>query len=60
MSESLVTSYCPRCDRSFTSGSKLTANDLVRNHLSMQTDQQHEGALEAWDAQVVDDKMRGM
>lgn len=45
----LVSSFCPRCDREYKSESKRTANDLVRHHISIQVDQEHDGALDEWD-----------
>ena len=43
---SLVNSYCPRCDRPFTATTKNDANNLVIEHIKIQIDDLHDGALE--------------
>lgn len=49
MPDSMVYSYCPRCDKEYKAGTKREADALVRDHLARQIDETHEGALDAWD-----------
>lgn len=47
--------FCPRCDRQYVGEGPTqevadkAANNRIREHLKIQVDELHDGALEAWD-----------
>jgi hypothetical protein len=49
MTEEVVFSFCPRCDKGFIAKTKEKALSLVRDHILRNTDDLHENMLEEWD-----------
>lgn len=41
--------FCPRCDESRGAETFEAAKRKIRDHISIQIDELHDGALEAWD-----------
>jgi hypothetical protein len=49
MTTSLVSSFCPRCDKEYKAPTKVEADKLVRAHIIRNDDELHENLLDEWD-----------